>query len=851
MTDPRAATTLAAGRGTAGQEEALRIWEGVPLRNPAFTGREMLLLTLRQALDRKSKASVLPHALHGMGGVGKTQLAVEFAYRFAERYDVVWWIPAEHQTVVLQSLRELGRRLGTPETANLQQAASLVLDELTRSTQRWLLIYDNASNLDDLVKLIPSGGGHVILTSRNQTWSDVWDPIEVDVFDRPESIELVRKRSVDVTLEDAERLAERLGDLPLALDQAASCQAETGIPVPEYLAQLDEHMRALTAHDQQSESLSTIAALVRLSLERLRADAPPTAELLELFAFLGAEPISGGLLRRGRDADVSAALKSALRDETRLDRAIRKLNRYGLSKPDANSKIQVHRLFQFVLRDQLGEEAAERSRTNVHRVLASANPGYAKNAETWQTHAEIGPHIEPAGLVDSELLDARRVVLDQVRYLQLIGDLDGSRKLAESAYQSWSKVEGAPLLGPEGELTLLAGSQLAVSLRLSGFNERARTLADEVFARLRSSAAFGPDHEHTLNAATEVGPNLRVAGLFREALELDKDTVARTRRLFGDEDPDTLMALGNLAVNERMLNNFAGAHKIDAEAVQTWQQTVSENDIRLLFAQTNLARDLYGMGRYGEALALQRNVFPPFREQLGSHHPNVLLAARTLAITLRKVGRYSDALAVAEEHYRGTINRYGEDHEHSLAAAMTLANTLRVNDDLVRAKDFADNATSRYLRVFGADHPLTLAAMVNFAIVLRALDENDRARKLDERSQAQMIDRLGQTHGYTLCATSGLANDLAAAGESAEARRLSEAVLATSRGTRGPEHHYTLACAVNAALDLITVGEDTAGHAMLDQATAALAEVLGEEHPEVVGAREQHRIECDIEPPPT
>jgi tetratricopeptide (TPR) repeat protein len=850
VTDPQTAKLPTASPAPTGQSETLRIWAGVPLRNPAFTGRETLLSTLRRALNRQAKASVLPHALHGLGGVGKTQLAVEFAYRYAERYDVVWWIPAEHQTLVLQSLRDLGRRLGTPETASLQHAASLVIDRLADSPLRWLLIYDNANDPDDIVNLIPSGGGHVILTSRNQTWSDLWDPIKVDVFDRTESVELVRKRGFEVSLPDADRLAERLDDLPLALDQAAACQAATGMPVEEYLTRLDEHIRTLSP-GQPPSSRTTVAALVRLTLDQLRANAPAAGELLEMFAFLGAEPISRGLLRRGRDAHVSAALGVALRNPSRLNVAIRELNRYGIAKVDADRRIQVHRLFQLVLRDQLSEEALARGRLNVHQVLASANPGYPDNAENRDVHAEIGPHVGPAGLVDSEFIDARGVVIDQASYLLWIGDQEGSRRLAEAAVDAWSKAEAVPGLGPNGELTLQAGYTLATSLRHLGFNERARSLAEDVFGRLKRSPEFGSDHEYTLRAADEVAPALRVAGLFREALELDEDRVARYQRLFGDEDPETLIAQGNLAVNLRMLSDFQGAYKIDTGAVHSWQLTVSENDNRLLFAQTNLARDLYGLGRYDDALTLQRRILPPYREQLGVRHPHVLLAGRTLAVTLRKVGLYSDALAAAQEHHRDTVDRYGAEHEHSLSAAMTLANTLRVVGDLAAANVLAGEAVTRYLRVFGEDHPLTLSAMVNHAIVLRGLRERGRAGQLDRNSYTRMRKKLGHRHGYALCALSGLVIDLVMAGNLARAREMSEEALAISQESRGQSHPYTLACAVNAALAMSADGDEIAGQALLDQATSGLADALGDDHPETIAARQRRWAECDIEPPPT
>lgn len=846
MTDHRTVPAVP-GPTPAEPTDALRIWSGVPLRNSAFTGREGLLSTLRTALDRQSKASVVPHALHGLGGVGKTQLAVEFAYRYADRYDVVWWVPAENQTLVLQSLRDLGKRLGVPDTANLQRDARLVIDRLASTPLRWLLIYDNANDPDDIVDYIPGSGGHIILTSRNQTWSELWDPIKVDVFDRNESVELVLKRGYDVSSTDAERLATRLDDLPLALDQAASCQAASGMSLDEYLARLEAHIEALLPKGLSSDpNRTTVAALVRLTLEQLWADAPAAGELLEMFAYLGAEPVSGRLLRRGRDARLSPALGTALRDPTTV---LRKLSHYGIARLDADRRIQVHRLFKVVLRDQLSGEALARSRRNVHQVLGAANPGYPASDETWPDHAEIGPHVEPAELVDSDFSDALIVVVDQVNYLLEIGDFEGARRLAEKARNSWVKSDEVPELGPDGELTAMISNSLVTALRTLGFNDRALTLAQDLFDRLRKSRAFGPDHELTLAASDELAPNLRVAGRFREALERDQDWVTRATRLLGTDDPQTLRAQGNLAVNLRMLSDFPSAYDIDTEAVHAWQQNVSENDTRLLFAQANLARDLYGLGRYHEALALQQRILPPLREQRGPRHPSVLLARRTFAITLRKVGRYHEALAAAREHYDDAVDVFGVDHEHSLAAAMTLANSRRVTGDLDAANNLATDAVARYLRLFGQEHPLPLSAMVNHAIVLRAMKAYGQAMRLDEDSYARMSKNLGTRHGYTLCALNGLAIDAVRDSNPERARTLFDEALAISQQSRGPRHPYTLACAVNAANAMST--DDNNRLALLDQAVAGLAEALGDDHPETTAARGNKWVECDIEPPPT
>jgi tetratricopeptide (TPR) repeat protein len=839
-------------RETLERSEAPRIWGGIPLRNPNFTGRETLLLTLQRSLETRSKASVLPHALHGLGGVGKTQLAVEYAYQFQDRYDLVWWIPAEQQSLVLQSLVDLGRILGLPSTEDSVQASLLVLEALSSTSRRWLLIYDNATEPEDLARLIPSSGGHVILTSRNQSWSTVWDAIEVNVFARAESIALLRKRNDAITDADADRLAHTLGDLPLALDQAASWQTATGMSATEYLALFEQHHRELLSEGKPVGYPSTIAALVALAYRGLQQTAPAVAQLLELFAVFGAEPISVDLLRRGKGAGIPAPLGTALNNPIPLGRIVRDLRKYGLAKVDGEQRIQIHRLFQLVLRDELGEEHVARVRRSVHGLLAEANPSYPDDLANRRLHAEIGPHVEPSGLLSADSEPARRVVLDQIRYLWVIGDNEGSRRLGEAAVTAWSRITGHPDVGPDGELTLIATRHLANALLSLGINERARKLAEETLAKLRGSQQFGPDHEHTVSTANLVGGCLRVAGEFQQALDLDTDTVERCQRIYGDDDLETLRNRGNLAVNLRMLSRFPQAFDLDSQIVRALEENVPEQHPQLLFAQANLARDLYGLGRYPEAMALQERILPTYRQVMPSpKHPNILWATRTLAISLRKNGRYDDALKVARENYRDCAARYGPDHQHSLAATQTYANTLRVVGQLAEARGLAVDTVERYRRIFGDKHPLSLTASINLAILRRAMNDVEGARQLDESTHAVMAEMLGPEHGYTLCAASNLANDLALTGDAAGAQRLSAETLEFSRRSRGPTHPYTLLCAVNAAFDLLAAGDTDGGRSGLASAVEELSGLLGAEHPETLDARRGKRAECDIEPPPT
>ena len=237
------------------------IWGGgVPIRNRNFTGRVALLNRLGEALRQGSKASVLPQTLHGMGGVGKTQLVVEYVYRHLDEYDLVWWIPAELTSTALSSLSQLADRLGLAISEDQQRTARTVLDALASSDLSWLLVYDNADQPEALDQFIPSTGGHVILTSRNQDWATVGPSIEVDVFERAESVEMLQKRTRDedsgvlrISASEANELAEKLGDLPLALEQAAAWHLATAMPVGEYLELLDSQIKDLLSEGKPAK----------------------------------------------------------------------------------------------------------------------------------------------------------------------------------------------------------------------------------------------------------------------------------------------------------------------------------------------------------------------------------------------------------------------------------------------------------------------------------------------------------------------------------------------------------------------------------------------------------------------
>jgi hypothetical protein len=270
-----------------------QVWN-VPPRNPGFTGRDRLLVAVREALLSGDRAVV--QALHGMGGVGKTQLATEYAHQFASAYHLVWWVNAEDAGLIGDQFGALASELGwSAAGAGTEAMHSVVLREL-RVRGQGLLVFDNAASPDEVRSWLPGGSGHVLITSRAPGWAEVAVPIEVDVLARTESVALLVNRVPGLHEADADRLAEALGDLPLALTQAAGFIAETGMTAEEHLGLLRTRAAQLLAHARPVSYARSLAAVTQLAIEKIAEDDPAAAELANLCAFMAPEPIPEDLI---------------------------------------------------------------------------------------------------------------------------------------------------------------------------------------------------------------------------------------------------------------------------------------------------------------------------------------------------------------------------------------------------------------------------------------------------------------------------------------------------------------------------------------------------------------------------
>src|SRR4051812_36468902 len=289
---PRAGPAPTDRPGFAGLLPA--VWK-VPPRNPRFTGRDGMLIELRRRL-RRGEGTLVVQALYGLGGVGKTQLALEYAHRFAADYDLVWWIDAEQPVLIGDQLAALAARLNLAAGPTVADTVDRLLAEL-RGRPRWLLVFDNAERPGDIAGYRPDGAGHVLITSRAPGWGALGGRLEVDVLTRAETIALLHARIPALDEELADKLAAELGDLPLAAAQAAGYLEQTDLPAADYLRRFRAHRAILLARGDVVGYHGRVDTTWALSLERLRGQDPAAVQLLELAAFLAPEPIPLSLFR--------------------------------------------------------------------------------------------------------------------------------------------------------------------------------------------------------------------------------------------------------------------------------------------------------------------------------------------------------------------------------------------------------------------------------------------------------------------------------------------------------------------------------------------------------------------------
>jgi tetratricopeptide (TPR) repeat protein len=359
------------------------IWNVPHHRNPNFTGRDSLLADLQAALTSGQPAA-LTQAIHGLGGVGKTQLAVEHAYCHVADYDVVWWVRAEEPAALAADYASFAHARGLPQKDLADQrivveAVRLWLGQHTG----WLLIFDNVPEPASIGDYLPQGAtGHVIITTRNPNWGGVVSTLPVRKFERAESINFLLNRTKQADQTAADALADALDDLPLALAQAGAYIEQTARSLAGYLDLFRAHQEELLSRGALSpEYPATVATTWEISFQQVQMMSPAAADLLNVCAFLAPDDIPRELLSEGAQ-HLPPSLAVVVMNPVMVDDAVAVLRRYSLIEVIGDA-LYIHQLVQAVARDRLQKDDQKKLADAAVRFVNQAFPFNSDDVQTW------------------------------------------------------------------------------------------------------------------------------------------------------------------------------------------------------------------------------------------------------------------------------------------------------------------------------------------------------------------------------------------------------------------------------------------------------------------------------------
>ncbi|MBS2549224.1 tetratricopeptide repeat protein [Catenulispora sp. NL8] len=802
----------------------------VPEKNPNFTGRTKIIDELRELLRAGNTTSL--RALHAAGGFGKTQIAIEYADRFKSSYDIVWWIRSEEPNRAVEAMAQLGDRLGLRAATDVA-TVDRVKDALRRGEpfKRALLIFDNVGQADTIAGLVPVGGStHILITTRDrEVAAGSTAPLNVDTFAREESIALLHRHVPQMERQEADHLAETLGDVPIDIDAAGKYIRETAVSVDDYLARVPVSVRG---------------AVWLAAIEQVQTASPAALRMMELFAYFGGEPVDRAILYSEQFAKVLADYDPVLTvDRALLGDYAAALNRFGLLRIDQVHGFTMHRALQEFLRPRLVEQGvAERARLSVQQILALSRPtsGDTDDPENRAAFARIWPHLSACEAETSTEENVRQLLMDQVRHLSLTGQLTEAEQIAGNLLTLWTAQSG------DNDRTVLRlRFLLANVLRNVGRAQESYEIDMDV-AR-RQEDILPENHPERLNTLASVGADLRAVGRFGDARYIDQICYDVTRKS-SEHGRAALRAAHNYAFSLAVTGDCYAARDLDRQLYNDEKQIFGYEHPWTLNTAINLGRDLRDCGDYAGSIRLLEAVLRRCKERRGEYDPYTLESAKGLAVALRKAGRHADGLAQTKNVVKAFEAVFGPNGAETLSCKLNFACDLSAAGSRDLALEAAREMREQYEKHLGSTHPHTLASANNVAIYLRTTGKPEDSRELATATFDGLTDVLGAEHPFTLYCAVNLANATADCDLLDEAAALLDAALEHLEAVLGPDHPSTIVTVANRAVVTHRLGLETEAEAARNAALEQLKAALGPDHTTIETFLEWRLANRDLEP---
>ncbi|MEU5859932.1 tetratricopeptide repeat protein [Nonomuraea sp. NPDC047529] len=725
---------------------------------PTFVGRHCAMGALRAALESTAATGVISQALVGLGGVGKSELALQYADRHRHDYQLVWWIDAEAPAQIQAGLAGLARALtsATDSVAAAQatqdEAATWALTWLSVHPN-WLVVFDNVEDAADIEPYLARlSHGHALITTRRDIgWQDLGlTPLRLDVLDRQESIDLLSRRIGPLPASEAELLhdlADQLGDLPLAITQAGAYISRTPrVTVAKYLQLLkDAPARMHAAIPAGGDSARVVAKVWALSYQRIRTVDPLATDLLRLLACFASDSLPCSVLDRVNDAD-DIAVGEALALLASYSLINLTLNLQGHSaNGEQEERASVHRLIQATTLAQLSDNERQAARDQAAALLQAALPEDPEALANWPMYRRLVPHARAVLPFDSPGLHCVR------DFLTASGDYRTALSMARQIHTHCIQMFGGDDPG-----TLAAQHDIALCTGMTGDAASARDQFAVLFP-IRERVQ-GSDHPGTLSTRHELARWTGEAGSPAKARDMYTALLPLEEGFLGSEHLHILITRHELARWTGEAGQPAEARDMYAALLSREEEFLTADDPSLLSTRHELARWTGEAGEPAKARD-QLAVLIPIQERvLGPDHPKSLSTRANLAIWTGYAGDETaarDQLATLLPFQEGVL---GVDHPDTLTTRHNLAFWTGMTGDTVAARDqFAALLPIRE-RIRGADHPDILITRANLANWTGYAGNVEAARNQLAALLPAIKRILGNRHPHTLIVRNYLAH---------------------------------------------------------------------------------------------
>jgi tetratricopeptide (TPR) repeat protein len=665
-------------------------------RNVHFTGRQDELSDLRHSLN-SDQPSRRVQVICGLGGVGKTQLALEFLYRNKEQYRIVWWINADEPATLALGYAKLATQLGMhiPEGTSLDDIRHALRRRLNELSS-WLLVFDNAAGVEDVKNYIPQDRkGHVLITSRNPNWESIARSFPLKPMKRVDSVQFLMNRTGHKKPDTAVgMLAQALGDLPLAMEQAAACIERTRIDFGGYLKRFETQWAELLGQVRPSGDYpDSVEMTWDISFRQLQEESPHSADLLNLLSFLAPDGIPRALLRDGAMI-LPENMAGLVSDELAMDEALAALRTYSLIDGDGRT-IGVHRLVGALVRDRLAPDERARWAESVIKMMAATFQFDSADLVSWDRCAELLPHAMAAtwhAQANSAAPRATVQVLD-----------DAGRYLMKRAQYIEAK----------------------------GLFERAMALA---------SSFYGETHPQVAAIANNLGRVHRQLGNLEDAKGCFERSMSIDQQVYGEADPHMAAVFNNYGIVLQQSGDTEGARQQFEWALATYQSHYGADHPKVASVMNNLGYVLKGSGDLSGGEEHFRKALEIARASYGENHPNVASILVNLGIVQRLAGNHEEAKANLERALEISESACGAMHPSVARACGHLGGVMQDLKQIGLARSYLERALQVDESFYGPAHPNIAGRAIQLARVLRMLQDREGAEMLFERATAIMAN---------------------------------------------------------------------------------------------------------------